>query len=248
MRDDVGPSEGRFPPTRGSVVLAARDADPEVRRQAFGAIVEGYWKPAYKYLRVQWRADAAAAEDLTQEFFARALEKGTFARYDPGKARFRTYLRTCLDGFAANEQKAARREKRGGGRQPLPLDFPGAEAELARQGGPEGLDMETWFHREWVRALFAAAVEALRQRCRESGHELRFALFARYDLDPADGGERATYAELAREHGVPVTQVTNELAAARRELRRIVLERLAELTGSQEELEAEARAVLGRGA
>src|SRR3954464_14864885 len=113
----------RFPLTRRSVVEAARDADPDVRRQGWESLVASYWRPVYKVLRVRWRLDREDAEDLTQEFFASALAKGTLERYDSSKARFRTYLHTCLDGFAANERKAARRLKRGGGQAILSLDF-----------------------------------------------------------------------------------------------------------------------------
>lgn len=241
--DTPAGAPGRFPVTRRSVLLAARDADPEIRREAFGTLVENYWKPVYKYLRAQRRLGAEDAQDLSQAFFAQALEKGTFGRYDPGKARFRTFLRLCLDGFVANERKAAGRLKRGGAT--LSLDFEDAEQELARQGAVETLDPEEYFHREWVRSLFAGAVEALRQRCAESGRGLRFALFERFDLEDGEAGARPTYAALAAEHGISPEKVTNELAAARRELRAIVLEKLRELTGSDAELRAEAREVLG---
>jgi RNA polymerase sigma factor (sigma-70 family) len=242
--DTPAGAPGRFPATRRSVLLAARDADPEVRRAAFGTLAESYWKPVYKYLRSQGRLEAEDARDLTQAFFAQALEKGTFGRYEPDKARFRTFLRLCLDGFVANERKAASRLKRGGGVAPLSLDFEGAEQELSRQGAAEALGPEEYFHREWVRSLFGQAVEALRQRCEASGRGLRFVLFERYDLEGEAGG-RPTYAALAAEHGVTPEKVTNELSAARRELRAIVLETLRELTGSEAELRAEARDVLG---
>jgi RNA polymerase sigma factor (sigma-70 family) len=246
--DTPAGAPGRFPATRRSVLLAARDADPEVRRAAFGALVESYWRPVYKYLRAPGRLGAEDAQDLSQAFFAQALEKGTFGRYEPDKARFRTFLRLCLDGFVANERKAAGRLKRGGGSVLLPLDFAGAEEELARQfahpGASETLGPEEYFHREWVRSLFARAVETLRQRCEASGRGLRFALFERYDLE-GEGGGRPTYAALAAEHGVTPEKVTNELSAARRELRAIVLETLRELTGSEAELRAEAREILG---
>lgn len=247
--DTPAGSPGRFPATRRSILLAARDADPEVRRAAFGTLAESYWKPVYKYLRAQGRLDAEDARDLTQAFFAQALEKGTFSRYDPEKARFRTFLRLCLDGFVANERKAAGRLKRGGGAAPLSLDFAGAEEELAHQpasqGASERLGPEEYFHREWVRALFARAVETLRERCEGTGRGLRFALFERYDLEGLSAGDRPTYATLAAEHGVTPEKVTNELSAARRELRAIVLETLRELTGSEAELRAEAREILG---
>jgi hypothetical protein len=71
------------------------------------------------------------------------------------------------------------------------------------------------------------------------------ALFERYDVDVADGERPPSYAELASEYGLPVTQVTNYLAWARRAFRSAVLERLREATGSDEEFRAEARDVLG---
>jgi RNA polymerase sigma factor (sigma-70 family) len=234
---------GPFPATRRSVVLASRDPDPEVRRTAFAALVESYWKPVYKYLRVKWQSGEEDARDLTQSFFLAALEKGTFDRYDPARARFRTFLRTCLDGFAVNEHRAVQRLKRGGGMAPLSLDFEGAEEELARQGRMDQIDPEEYFHREWVRGLFARAVEELRRRCREAGRDRRFAVFERYDLE--EDSARPTYAALGKDLGIPATQVTNELAAARRELRSIVLATLRELTVSDDEFRAEARDALG---
>ena len=75
------------------------------------------------------------AADLTQGFFLRAFEKDFFAGFDPSRARFRTYLRTCLDGFVANARKADARLKRGGGVTLIPIDFDEAERELRLPGG-----------------------------------------------------------------------------------------------------------------
>jgi RNA polymerase sigma-70 factor (ECF subfamily) len=229
-----------FPVTRRSILLAARDADPDVRRRALDALAESYWKPVYKYLRVHHRVEEEAARDLTQSFFALVLEKGTFDRYDPVRARFRTFLRLALDGFVTNERKAAGRLKRGGGQHPLPLDFEGAEAELAH-AAPSGLNPEEYFRREWVRALFGRAVERLRAHCEAAGRPGRFTVFERYDLEP----EPPTYAGLAAELGTNAVQVTNDLAAVRRDFRRLVLEELREMTGSDAEFRAEALDVLG---
>jgi RNA polymerase sigma factor (sigma-70 family) len=234
-----------FPLTRRSVVQAAGSADPEVRHRGFEALVAAYWRPVYKYLRLKWGASREDAEDLTQGFFARALEKGFFDRFDPARARFRTYLRTCLDGYVANERKSSRRLKRGGGAEHVSLDFGAAETELAGKRPPRDADMEAYFHREWVRSVFGLAVEALRRRCAETGKERSFALFERYDLDGPDAPARPTYGELALELGLAETQVTNQLAWARREFRRLVLEALEEATGSEEEFRAEARQLLG---
>lgn len=75
-----------FPSTRVSVVRSAGSDDREQRARAFDPLVAAYWKPVYKYLRVRWRAGEADAEDLTQGFFARALEKRVeWAFFDGGK-------------------------------------------------------------------------------------------------------------------------------------------------------------------
>ena len=246
---DSVPGGGRapqaFPQTRHSLLLAARSRDPEERRRAFDVLAASYWKPVYKYLRLRWRAAPEDAEDLTQGFFARAFEKGFFDHFDPARARFRTFLRTCLDAHAANARAAARRLKRGGAAVTFSLDFASAEGELQRQPAAADTDMEEYFHREWVRSVFALAVDALRRQSEARGRGSAFEVFRRYDLDDADREERPTYAALGLALGLPATQVTNHLAAMRREFRRLVLESLREQCASEEEFRAEARALLG---
>lgn len=233
-----------FPPTRQSVVARIRSADEETRTIALSVLVEAYWKPVYKYLRLQWHFDAEAAADATQDFFVHAIEKDVLGRYDAGRARFRTYLRLCLDGFAANRRKADGRLKRGGGITLVPLDFTDAEGELRSIEPSAPADVEDFFYREWVRALFEASVRELRERAEARGRGVMFEVFARYDLtDPA--GDHPSYAALAKDLGVSTAMVTNYLAAMRRELRIIVLNRLRDLTGSEEEWEAEVRRLLG---
>jgi len=244
-RREIGGRPAHFPNTRLSAVLAVRSADPAERSRALEVLAAGYWQPVYGYLRLHWRCDSEDAQDLTQAFFARALEKDFFAGHDAAKGTFRTFLRTCLDRFVANERKAAARLKRGGGVKIVHVDFARAESELGRAEPRAAADVDAWFHREWVRTLFAAAVEALRDGCERDGRSHHFELFRRYDLAP-DGPRRPTYAELAAAFALPVSQVTNRLAQIRRDFRRIVLERLREMTGSDAEFEAEAQALFGR--
>src|SRR5258708_7272018 len=130
---DIGGPANRFPVTNHSAIVAARSPDRNVRERAFATIIEGYWKPSYKYIRIKWQAPNEDAKDLTQGFFALALEKDYFASYDPAKASFQTFIRTCLDGFVANQKKSEQRLKRGGGADHLSLDFSAAEAELTLQ-------------------------------------------------------------------------------------------------------------------
>lgn len=196
-------------------------------------------------MRLRWHRNPEDARDLTQDFFTRALEKEYLVRYDPAKARFRTFLRTCLDAFVANAQQRADRLKRGGAYTIERLDFDRAEQDVAMQVAAGEPDPEACFRQEWIRGLFAGAVDDLRVRCEERQHTLAFALFARYDLEGSDGGERPTYAGLAQELGTSTATVTNQLAWARREFREIVLDSLRALCATDEEFVAEARALLG---
>jgi RNA polymerase sigma factor (sigma-70 family) len=239
---------GPFPQTRHSIVADLRSDRAELRRSAYELLVAAYWKPVFKYVRLKWHADPDEAADLTQGFFLRAFEKQFFASFDPARARFRTFLRTCLDGFVANERKAESRLKRGGDRMIVPLDFDLAERELQQQPqrppSTQELDFDTYFHREWLRSLFSAATDRLRAACDRHGRSRRFTLFARYDLLD-DEDQRPTYAQLATDLDLTPTTVTNELAAARREFRHLVLEVLREQCATDEEFASEVRALTG---
>jgi RNA polymerase sigma factor (sigma-70 family) len=233
----------QFPPTRLSVVARTRSDDEETRRVALGTLIDAYWKPVYKYLRIKWRLDPDEAADLTQDFFTNALETDVLSRYDAERARFRTYLRLCVDGFASNARKAEGRLKRGGGVSTVSLDFQSAEGELVRHEPAVAADVDDLFYQEWVRALFQRAVDDLRKASDTSGRATMFAVFERYDL--VDQAERPTYGSIAHELGLTTATVTNHLAAMRRQFRRHVLDRLRDLTTTDEEFEVEAKRLLG---
>src|SRR5271154_2185210 len=188
-------AEGKFPPTRWSAVLAARGDDPAERKRALEAIIAAYWKPIYKYIRMRWGKNNEDAQDLTQQFFLRVIEKNDLADFDPQKARLRTFLRVCTDHFVANEARAANRQKRGGGAQHLSLDFAAAETEIARAKpllgpGTTPESMEEFFDREFLRSLFGVAVESLRQICQSEGKKTHFRLFEIYVVTEPEEGEK----------------------------------------------------------
>jgi RNA polymerase sigma factor (sigma-70 family) len=238
---DIGGAQQRFPVTNQSAIAAARSDDHGTRERAFATILNSYWKPAYKYIRLKWQANNEDAKDLTQGFFANAFEKNHFANYDARKASFQTFLRTCLDGFVANERKAGQRLKRGGDVNHFQLDFISAEDEIAMQHANVDLTPEDYFHQEWVRWMFTLAVDTLRSRCETAGRGVHFQLFEAYDL----GDEDVSYSSLAQTFNLDQTTVNNYLAAARRDFRRVVLEKLREITATDEEFRTEARSLLG---
>jgi RNA polymerase sigma factor (sigma-70 family) len=245
--EDFQSGGDRFPPTRRSVIEAVRSIDAEEREHGLEALCAAYWKPVYKYVRWRWNRPANDAQDLTQGFFAELLERELLDKFDSNKSRLRTYLRLCVDSFAMNEDKAGRRQKRGGNIPHVALDFAAAEDEFGKTvmdpaAIPSPESLEEFFEKEWVRSLFALAVEDLRKLCDERGRARTFRLFEAYDLE---GNEKSSYEQLSKDYGISVTDVTNALAWARREFRRIALDRLRELCGSEEEFHREARAAFG---
>jgi RNA polymerase sigma factor (sigma-70 family) len=246
-QDDFQPGGDRFPLTRRSVIEAARSIDAEERERALEALCAAYWKPVYKYVRWRWNCPPDPAQDLTQGFFAGLLERELLDKFDSKKSRLRTYLRVCVDSFVLNEDKAGRRQKRSGSIPHVALDFAAAEEELgataidpAKIASPESL--EEFFEKELIRSLFALAVDDLRELCEQRERARTFRLFEAYDLE---GNEKSSYEQLSKDYGISVSDVTNALAWARREFRRIALDHLRELCASEEEFQREARAVFG---
>jgi RNA polymerase sigma factor (sigma-70 family) len=239
----IGGASGAFPSTRWSLIVGARSPHAEERQRALDLLIAAYWKPVYKYIRLRWNKPNDEAKDLTQEFFVRLLEKGFLDSFNPQRAHLRTFLRVCVDRFLANQEKAAHRLKRGGDVQMLSLDFESAEGELKQIDVPSPESMDDFFAREWIRSVFTLAVEKLRVECEQRGKQVQFRLLELYDIE--EGGKDLTYEQVAKQFGLKASDVTNYLAYARRELRRIVLEQVREMTGSEDEFRREARTLLG---
>ncbi len=189
-----------FPSTHHTLLNEAiRGEEGQLNR-----LLEVYWHPCFRYLRWRFRVSYEEAQDLVQSFFAYVIEEEVLSRFDWEKGRFRPYLRICLDRFAMKQIERQGRRKV----EPVSIEFVDG-----------GLDPEEMFEREWEREVFELAIGKLKQECLEKGHGLRFAIFEAYDLAEE---KRPSYEELARKHELPVTTVTNHLAWARRELRKLV--------------------------
>ena len=234
-------SQGGFPLTRHSLILAAQGDDAIARSRAIDAITAVYWKPIYKYARLKWNLSSEDAADFTQEFFTRLLEKELLDSYESSKGRLRTFLRTCADRLFLKQIRDSARLKRGAGSPHIALEFEEAEYELSIAGTHPS--PEDTFDREWARSLFSLGVQRLRDHLDSEGKSFHFRLFERYDLN--DDDDKTSYAQLATEFGLTSTDVTNYLALARREFRRCVLDQLREMTASDDEFRREAQSLLG---
>src|SRR5690348_7078534 len=135
-------------------------------------VIALYWKPVYRFIRFKFQKNNEDAKDLTQGFFASAMQREFFSRFDPAKASFRTYLRMAVERYAANEHVAANRQKRGG-----QIHFEPFEEQHAISESPEAE-----FEREWRRQLFSLALDDLRSHCEVNSKQAQFRIFSDYDL------------------------------------------------------------------
>jgi RNA polymerase sigma-70 factor (ECF subfamily) len=151
---------GRFATTCWSVVRAAQDPLSPIAQQALAALCEGYWYPLYVFIRRQGY-QPAEAEDLTQGFFARLLEKDFLASVDRGKGRFRSFLLAACSHFIANERDRANAVKRGGKCHLVNLDFAAAEARYGKEPSHR-LTAEKMFERRWALTMLDQVLARLR--------------------------------------------------------------------------------------
>ncbi len=237
---------GRFPATHVSLVMRLGHGAVAERRVAFEALVRAYRPAIVTYLRRRWHLEHADAEDATQALLLRLWEQETLTDFDPDRARFRTFLRTCIDRHALNQQRDSRALRRGGGADHLSLHHEAAadalEAQSAHAAAADAESAEDCFREEVARALLVRAIARLRQELEQRDRGVVFEVLRRYDIEPTpDIG----YAQLAQTLNISVTQVTNHLHSGRRRLRAIAMEELHALCSNDAEFRDEARTLLG---
>lgn len=232
-----GPARG-FPATVWEDLRHAQSATPDTRRKALGELCGRYWKPIYRHLRIAWAKSNEDAKELTQAFLLWLIEGDALERYQPGRASFRTYLKSLLRHFIQHHDEALHRLKRGGGIDICSLqdgDSPMADA----LEDPRRIDPEEAFDRAWRAALLAAALSRVRERLSQDGTagRIRLGVFEAYDL--VSPPERPTHATLAERFGIKVTDVQNYLFAVREEMRSELRAEIARTSADEASLKDE---------
>jgi RNA polymerase sigma-70 factor (ECF subfamily) len=165
-----GPSkQGRFPTTRWSLIVTSRQRPTANSREALASLCSTYWYPLYVYLRRQGES-VEDAQDLTQGFFSRLLEKHYLDDFDRERGRFRTFLTAAFRHYVTNERNRERAQKRGGERPPLTLDLNDAEHRYYLEPS-HNLTPEKIYERQWALTVLKRSMERLRA---ESANETRF--------------------------------------------------------------------------
>jgi len=195
-----------------------------------------YWYPLYAYARRRGYS-VEDAQDLTQEFFARILQRHWLADADPSKGRFRTFLLTAMERFLANEWDKARALKRGGGQANVPLQLDTAETRY----GIEPADMHTpeqAFEYRWALTLLDEVVRQLRAEYQRRGPAELFNA-----LKPCLVGERSAqpYAQLASTLGMEAGAIKVAVHRLRQRYRELLRAEIANTVAAPGEVEAEMR-------
>ncbi len=228
-----------FATTRWTVVLAAgRPGLP----QAAGALEElcrTYWFPLYAYVRRRGHT-REDAEDLTQAFFARLLEKGFLESADAERGRFRAFLLTALKRFLANEWDRSRTLKRGGGATPLPLDPQQADTQFL--AASNDLPPDRAFDREWAVALLERVVIRLRDECVAEG---RAGQFDHLKVFLTSGKGAASHADAALALGMEEGAVRVTVHRLRKRYRQLLRDEVAQTLAEGADVDAEMAALFG---
>ena len=217
------PGSDIFVTTRWTVVLeAGRKSSPHSDR-ALADLCQQYWYPLYAYVRrrCQSREDA---EDLTQAFFAKFLEKNFLEGLSAERGKFRAFLLVALKHFLANEWDKAGRQKRGGGVQHLSLDWQQADERFHFEP-PDHATPDRLFDREWALALLEQVIQRLQAECAAEGRAELFTQARGYLMV----GEAAIpYAEAAAKLGMGEGTVRVAVHRLRKRYRELLREEIAQ--------------------
>lgn len=225
-----------FATTQWGLVLAAGNSESPDAQAALSRLCQAYWYPLYCWVRHHGRTPEDA-QDLTQAFFAKLIEKNQFAMADQERGRFRSFLLCSLENFLRSEHEKSLTQKRGGGRSIVSWDAQSAEeryqAEPATEYSPQQL-----FERRWASTLVSGTLGRLRRELSTSGREELFD-----DLEPHLWGDDTStpYATIAARLDMTVVAVKVTMHRLRSRYQVLLREEIAQTVADPAEIEDELR-------
>jgi RNA polymerase sigma-70 factor (ECF subfamily) len=227
-----------FATTHWSVVLTAGagQSDADAAGRALEHLCRTYWPPLYAYIRRRGFGPDDA-QDLTQEFFARLLERKDLTWVSPDKGRFRSFLLASLNHFLCNEWDRSRAIKRGAQVAFISIDEDSPQHRSLIESIAD-LPAERAFEKRWATALLDAAFERLRQESTQAGKADLFDQLKPFLAGEPDPGEYGTVAtRLGWTHG----SVAVAVHRLRQRYADLVREEIAQTVAQPEAVEAEMR-------
>jgi RNA polymerase sigma-70 factor (ECF subfamily) len=226
-----------FHTTRWSVVLAAGQISTAASREALATLCRIYWYPLYAYARRQG-SRPEDAQDLTQEFFTRMLERDYLRIADPERGKFRSFLLTAFKHFLAKERDRARALKRGGGSELLPLDFQAGEQRYSREPAHQATP-ERIFERRWALTLLDRVLSRLREEFEQAAKQRIFERLKTCLTGEKNPGDH--YQAIARELQMTEGAVKVAVYRLRRRYQELLREEIAQTVAAPEDIDDELR-------
>ena len=227
-------SDPVFVSTHWSVVLRAGRSDSPESLAALSELCRNYWFPLYAYARRQG-GDVHTAQDLTQEFFSKLIEKNYLNVADRRRGKFRWFLLTAFKCFLANEWDRTQAQKRGGGKQIVSFDGMSAEERYLHE--PEdNASADQLYDRRWAADLLEGARGKLRSEYVESDKAERFKYLEAY----LPGGQTTlSQAEVGAALGLTEGTVKQEVFKVRRRFGELLREAVAQTVAHPDEVDEE---------
>ncbi len=223
-----------FVTTQWSVVLAAARSDTTKAQAALEKLCRTYWYPLYAYVRRRGQP-APDAQDLTQTFFARLLERNWVGDANRERGRFRTFLLTAISRFLSDEWDKARAQKRGGGVIHVPVQLDTAETRYGHEPADDSTP-EQCYERQWALTLLDAVLQRLRAEYEREG---KGELFGALGGCLIGGRDSQPYAELAGRLGMNEGAVKVAVHRLRKCYRKLLREEIAGTLAAPEEVDEE---------
>jgi RNA polymerase sigma factor (sigma-70 family) len=237
--NDLHAPDAGFNSTRWSVVLLAGQSHSPESSAALEKLCCAYWDPLYFFLLRRGCAQHDA-EDLTQAFFARLLEKRVLRVADPERGKFRSFLLGSMKHFLANESDKARAQKRGGGQPAIPLDIQAAEERYLCEAA-DLLTPEKIYERRWVQAVLDRSLLRLQRKCEADGFGRLFAELQPYLTDEPDA---PSHAEIAARLEMTPQAVKSAIHRLRLRFRELCRAEIAETLADPSKVDEEIRELL----
>ena len=228
------PDQRQFATTQWSLVVAARQR-PESQSRARLALAElchAYWYPLYAFVRSRGYV-AADALDLTQSFFVRFVEPGSFAAADPTKGRYRSYLLGAVKHFLSHERERRQAKKRGGDVTVIDLDALSPEARYALEPA-QAIEPDARFDREWAQEVTARALRQLRREAESLGKGAQF-----NELKVSLAGDLPAPQETAERLNMTSGAVKVAVHRLRKQYRQLLRSEIAQTVDDPAEIDAE---------
>lgn len=226
-----------FTTTHWTVLVNAKSDDTTQSSEALGKLCRTYWAPIHAYIR-RIGYSPMDAEDLTQQFFARFLEKKHYKLASRDRGKFRSFLLTSLKHFLVNEWERASAQKRGGGQALVSLDEEVPGEDRRRIEVADDRTAEHFYEQSWAITLLNRVRKRLEAEYASKAPTDRFAELEKF-LPGEPGG--LTYAEVAARFGVAEGTVKSDVHRLKRRYRELLREEIAQTVSTPAEIDEELR-------